>query len=153
MTRVKLLNTLHSLAGLSPVPKFKNVVLKCKNKNKLTYFYFDFSLLQKSVVWAVFVLTVESTYPSGKSLSNKRLQSTTCPPVPIRSLDWRLTIKIIKELLKIWHLHVNYSYSWKRNSKVWRAKLNHVLVIFSFPPIKIIQQQHIFTHVVLYILL
>lgn len=31
------------------------------------------------------------TDPSGKSLSNSRLQSTTGPPVPMRSLDCRLT--------------------------------------------------------------
>lgn len=31
------------------------------------------------------------THPSGRSLSNSRLQSTTGPPVPIRSLDCRLT--------------------------------------------------------------
>lgn len=32
------------------------------------------------------------THPSGRSLSNRRLQSTTGPPVPIRSLDCRLTV-------------------------------------------------------------
>lgn len=37
-----------------------------------------------------------NTDPSGKSLSNKRLQSTTGPPVPMRSLDWRLTTKLTK---------------------------------------------------------
>ncbi len=31
------------------------------------------------------------THPSGRSLSNSRLQSTTGPPVPIRSRDCRLT--------------------------------------------------------------
>jgi len=66
-------------------------------------------------------ITVMSAYPSGKSLSNNRLQSTTCPPVPIRSLDWRLTIKIIKELLKIWHLNASYCYIWKRNGTTWKT--------------------------------
>lgn len=37
------------------------------------------------------------TYPSGRSLSNRRLQSTTGPPVPILSLDWRLTVDTQKK--------------------------------------------------------
>lgn len=35
--------------------------------------------------------STQATDPSGRSLSKRRLQSTTGPPVPIRSLDWRLT--------------------------------------------------------------
>ena len=34
---------------------------------------------------------VTNTDPSGRSLSKRRLQSTTGPPVPMRSLDCRLT--------------------------------------------------------------
>lgn len=35
--------------------------------------------------------STRATDPSGRSLSKRRLQSTTGPPDPIRSLDWRLT--------------------------------------------------------------
>lgn len=91
-------------------------------------------------------ITAMSAYPSGKSLSNNRLQSTTCPPVPIRSLDWRLTIKIIKELLITWHPNANCSYIWKRNGTSWRTKLSHVLGIFSFPQIKELHRHGVCFH-------
>lgn len=99
---------------------------------KIIYLHTDFSLLHVCCMsWICVFITVMSAYPSGKSLSNNRLQSTTCPPVPIRSLDWRLTIRRIKELLKMWHLNVNYCYIWKKIGTTWRTLSWDMFGIFS----------------------
>lgn len=52
--------------------------------------------------------TCENTDPSGKSLSKRRLQSTTGPPVPMRSLDWRLTSQLSKTRKTVDQLHQSY---------------------------------------------